>query len=112
MDLFVSLAFVKQALRIAEYDVDGEVLPHDEDVVLTSYIESAQDAVLRYLRVPSDDMPWTDETVPPAVRASILLAVRSLYDDDQADLLAGLASSDPKNPLVSLLCMMRRPTYA
>lgn len=107
----VSLAFVKQALRIAEYDADGTVLPHDDDEVLAAYIEDVQEAVLRYLRVLGDN-DWTGDSVPKAVRQSIVMGVKALYDPDQVDLLGGLASSDPKNPLVAMLCMMRRPTLA
>lgn len=112
MALLVSLAFTKRALRIAEFDDEGDVLEHEDDDVLTSYIESAQDAVLRYLRIGADDLEWDDETVPPAVRASILMGVKALYDPQQAALLTGLGSSDPKNPIVAMLCMMRKPTVA
>lgn len=112
MALLVSLAFVKRALRIAEYDAENDVLEHEDDDVITSYIESAQDAVLRYLRIGVDDLVWDEDTIPPAVRASILMAVKALYDPQQADLLTGLGSSDPKNPIVAMLCMMRKPTVA
>lgn len=98
----VPLEFVKKALRVAH---------DDDDDVLEMHIASVTEAVLRYLR-RLDVNEWTSGTVPNAVRSAILLGVKSLYDEDKAELLSGLASSDPKNPLVALLCMMRRPTVA
>ena len=105
----VSLAFVKQALRIAEFDGSGAVLPHEDDGVLAVYIQTAQEAVLRYLKDRADP-DWTEATAPLAVRMSIVLAVQSLYDPDRADLLTGLGTSDPRNPIVAMLSMIRKPT--
>lgn len=107
----VSLDFVKQALRIAEWDGDDNLLDHDDDAVLTAYIETATEAVLRYLK-DAADAAWTEETAPKAVKQSIVIAVQALYEPDKADLLSGLGTSDPKNPIVAMLCMMRKPTVA
>jgi uncharacterized protein YutE (UPF0331/DUF86 family) len=111
MNQLISTAFVKQALRIAEYDGAGEVLPHEDDDVIKAYIKAAQEAVLRYLKDNANET-WTEETAPRAVRQAVLIAVQAMYDPDQMDLLSGLASSDPKNPIVGMLSMLRRPTLA
>ncbi|WP_051469626.1 head-tail connector protein [Chelativorans sp. J32] len=100
MASLVSLESVKAALHIDS---------GDDDTLLQDYIESVQEAVLRYLRVLGEN-DWTEETVPKAVRLAIIMGVQSVYDPDRLDLIAGLASSDPKNPIVAMLCMMRRPT--
>jgi uncharacterized protein YutE (UPF0331/DUF86 family) len=111
--MIVSLDYVKQALRIAEWDGESppSIAAHEDDALLTSYIEAAQEAVYRYLKDRADE-EWTEETAPRAVRQAIVLAVQGLYDPDQHDLLSGLGTSDPKNPIVALLCMMRKPTVA
>lgn len=111
MAQLISPALVKQALRIAEYDGDGQVLPHEDDAVISAYIDAAQEAVLRYLK-DAADLAWTEATAPKAVRQAILIAVQAMYDPDQMDLLGGLSHPDPKNPIVAMLCMMRRPTLA
>jgi len=103
MATLVSLDLVKQVLRV---DTD------DDDAILDVHIETVTEAVLRFLRRRSDDDEWNEATVPRAVRGAILLGVGSLYDEDAAELISGLSNADPKNPLVALLCMQRRPTYA
>lgn len=107
----VGLPFVKQALRIAELDGEGEVIAHEDDAVLAAYIDTAQEAVLRYLKDRANPN-WTEENAPLSVKMAIVLAVQGFYDPDMHDLLSGLGTSDPKNPIVALLCMMRRPTIA
>ena len=97
-----SLAFVKQALRIDH---------SDDDVVLQAYIDASSSAVIRYLK-SSADPAWTEETAPATVRIAITIAVQALYEPEQRDLLAGLGSGDPKNPLVALLYAMRDPALA
>jgi len=110
MAALVSLDFVKRALRVAEYGDGGEVLPIEDDALIQGYVDAVTEAVLRYLRARDND--WTEATLPKAVRLAIVLGVNSLYDTEQAELLSGLGSSDPKNPMVALLCMMRKPTLA
>ncbi|MCG7508875.1 head-tail connector protein [Mesorhizobium retamae] len=109
----VTLEFVKKAIRVAEYNADGEMLPNTDDDLVEGCIEAATEAVLRYLRVLDADPPiWTETTAPKAVKQAIVLGVNSLYNPDQGELLSGLGSSDPKNPMVGLLCMLRKPTLA
>ena len=112
MVVLVSLEAVKDALRIAVRDDNGAVLPHEYDDLIEAYTLSVTDAVLRYLRKLENPDSWNENTVPAAVRLAIILGVNSLYDDESPELVSGLAASDPKNPLVALLCMMRKPTYA
>ncbi len=111
MAQLISTAFVKQALRIAEYDSAGQVLPHEDDQIISAYIDAAQEAVLRYLKDAADEA-WTEQTAPRSVCQAILISVQAMYDPDQIDLLGGLAHPDPKNPIVAMLSMMRRPTLA
>lgn len=111
MTALVSLDFVKKALRIAELDNTGIVLMHEDDALLASYIETAQEAVLRYLKDRADP-DWTEQSAPKAVSHAIVLAVQGFYDPDMHHLLSGLGTSDPKNPIVALLCMLRKPTIA
>lgn len=103
MVTLVSLPLVKQVLRVDT---------NDDDAILEIHIETVTDAVLRFVRRGAADVEWTESTVPRAVRGAILLGVGSLYDEDAAELISGLSNADPKNPLVALLCMQRRPTYA
>jgi hypothetical protein len=106
----ISIEFAKKALRIAEYDGDGNLIDQEDDDLVQAYIDATTEAVLRYLR--GGEEGWTEETAPKAVKTAIVLGVQSLYQTDQAELLSGLGSSDPKNPLVALLCMLRKPTLA
>lgn len=107
----VTLEFVKSALHIIERDASGEVLDHEDDGLIQDYMNSVTEAVLRYLRV-LETSTWTESTAPKAVKLAIVMGVVSLYDPEAEPLLSGLAASDPKNPIVALLCMMRKPTLA
>lgn len=107
----VDLSFIKTALRIAELDGNGAILPHEDDTVLQAYLDTAHEAVRRYLKEATDDA-WTADNAPKAVKQSIVIAVQAMYDPDKIDLLTGLGTSDPKNPMVAMLCMMRKPTLA
>lgn len=103
MAALVSLEFAKEALRV-EHD--------DDDGLIQGYIDAVNEAVLRYLRVLNAANPWTEQNAPKGVKQAIIIGVASLYDPDVPELLSGLGSSDPKNPMVGLLCMLRRPTRA
>ncbi len=112
MASLVTLEFVKAALHIIERDENGVVLDHEDDGLIQGYIDSVEEAVLRYLRRLAVTPPWTEADAPKAVKQAIVLGVASLYDPEAPELLSGLGSSDPKNPLVGLLCMLRKPTVA
>lgn len=77
-------------------------------------MEQATDVVLDYLKVGQDSPPlWDEDTVPPRVRAAILLVLTSLYDDKAAgEMLTGLAGNDLANPVVALLYRLRDPALA
>lgn len=107
----VTLEYIKSALHIIERDGNGVVLDHEDDGLIQGYMESVTEAVLRYLRI-LETSTWTETTAPKAVKLAITMGVMSLYNEDQTELLSGLAASDPKNALVALLCMMRKPTLA
>ncbi|MDX3929247.1 MAG: head-tail connector protein [Shinella sp.] len=102
MASLVDLAFVKQALRVDH---------SDDDDVLASYLDAATGGVLRYLKGAADP-EWTVDTVPASVRIAIIMAVQSLYEPDQAEMLSGLGTGDPRNPIVAMLYSMRDPTLA
>lgn len=72
-------------------------------------ITQAQDAILDYLKVDAD--AWTAEDVPPVVTAAIMLAVKGLFDGNDA-LLAGLYDNERSNPIVGLLQRRRDPALA
>lgn len=110
MVAIVTLDFVKVALRIAERGEADQILPHEDDDVLQAYIDTANEAVLRYLKTTGES--WTESTVPAAARQSVVMAVQAMYDPDRIDILSGLGTSDPRNPIVAMLCMMRDPTVA
>lgn len=79
---------------------------------VTLALEQAQDAVLDYLKTLPDPM-WTDTDVPPRVSSAIMLVAQALLDDSKsADMLSGLGTSDPKNPVVALLIRLRDPALA
>ncbi|WP_144223613.1 head-tail connector protein [Mesorhizobium amorphae] len=107
----VTLEYVKSALHIIERDGNGVVLDHEDDGLIQGYMKSVTEAVLRYLRA-LETSTWTETTAPEAVKLAIVIGVKSLYDPEAQELLSGLAASDPKNPIVGLLCMMRKPTLA
>jgi hypothetical protein len=115
----MSLITVAQAndhLRL-DLENDGSSPPNFDDPrvpELQLKMDEATDAVLDYLKVGQDSPPlWDDETVPPRVRAAILLVLTSLYDDRAAgEMLAGLSGGDLKNPVVALLYRLRDPAMA
>jgi hypothetical protein len=101
----VTLDQVNRALNLGLFDGDERTA----DVELK--IAQAEDAVLDFLKKPEPD--WTPETVPPRVTAAIMLVIQSLYDDSATpELLSGLGSGDPRNPVVALLYRLRDPTLA
>lgn len=73
----LTLDQAKADLRIDDSD-------HDVDVQLK--LDMATGIILDYCKVAPDK--WTADTVPFPVKASIVLALRSLYDDDQANPLS------------------------
>jgi hypothetical protein len=75
MNALVSVAVVKDRLRIDEPESEGD---------LQRMAEEASAIVLDYLKKPSD--AWTEATVPSVVRSAILLVVRALYDGEDEPL--------------------------
>lgn len=81
----VDLITVQQAndhLRLDMESDDGSPPDFSEDErfdEVTRKIEEATDIVVSYLKKP--DHGWTAETVPPRVRAAILLALSAIWED-------------------------------
>ncbi len=57
---------------------------YESEVTLKS--EMATDIVLDY--ITEEDPYWDTDTAPPLIKAAILLVLRSLYDDSDADPLS------------------------
>jgi hypothetical protein len=76
-------------------------------------IVQSQAAVLRYLKSQADE-DWTAETVPQEVTAAIILGVKTLLDDPNAELFAAMATGvpGPDNPIGGLLYGLRDPALA
>jgi hypothetical protein len=101
----VTLQQVNLALRLDLVEGDERT----PDIQLK--IAQAEDAILDYLKKP--DHGWTEGTVPPRVQAAIILTIKSLLDDSAApEMLSGLGTGDPKNPVVALLYRLRDPAIA
>jgi hypothetical protein len=55
------------------------------DDVVTDLLQQAQDIVIGYIKKP--DYDWTEETVPPRIKAAILLALIRLYAGDDGPII-------------------------
>jgi hypothetical protein len=108
----MALVTVEQFAARVKLDLDpngqDDRLP-DVELALTQ----AQDAVFDYLKTLPDPM-WTEETLPARVSASIMLVAQALYDggDKAGDMLSGLGTGDPRNPVVAMLIRLRDPALA
>lgn len=114
-----SLITVAQANAHLRLDLqsDGNSPPAFDDPRLPELqdkMEQATDTVLDYLKVDQASPPkWDEDSVPPRVRAAILIVLKSLYDDrDAGEMLAALANGDLRNPVVALLYRLRDPAMA
>lgn len=72
-------------VTLAEVKADLNILNADRDTELTLKAELATDIVMGYIKKDADELYWDDETVPYRVKAAVLLVVRSLFNDDNAD---------------------------
>jgi hypothetical protein len=93
MASLISLEAAKADLRIDDSD-------HDADVEAKA--ATATGVILDYIKKPGAD--WTEETVPFPVKAAIILALRSLYDDETSDPIS--------DTVVRLLARQRDPALA
>jgi hypothetical protein len=101
----VTLTQVNLALRLDLVDGDERV----PDIELK--IRQAEDAVYDFLK--KRDQGWTIENVPGRVSAAVMLMIKALLDDpSSAEMIAGLGTGDPKNPVVALLYRLRTPAIA
>lgn len=100
----VTVEEVNLALRLDLQEDD----PREIDV--ESKIAQASEAVLDYLKV--DIATFDESTINERMKAAVILVVGSLLDDSKAELLSGLGTGDPKNPVVALLYRMRDPALA
>lgn len=115
MTALVTVAQVDRALRLDLANDLGDGSSDDGDTSRLEDVElkivQATDIVLDYIKKADDE--WTADTVPGRVSAAIIMVVQCLFDDGaQAELLAGLAGGDLKNPLVAILYRLRDPAIA
>jgi len=85
MVALVTIGDVRDRLRIDAPDDDFDV---------QAMTEQATDIVVDYLKKP--DHSWTSETVPPRIKAAILLVVGRLYMDREGQLEGGILSDTVK----------------
>lgn len=114
----VTIAEANDHLRL-DLEGDGNSPESFEDDDRTPEVErkidEATDAVLTYIKSTVDrlETPWTADTVPPAIRAAILMTLSWLWEhrgDDETE----VAPADgylPK-PVTSLLYRYRDPVLA
>lgn len=112
----VTLAQVNDALRLnLEGDLSEPSADDGDDSRFADIqlkIKQATDIIMDYLDLSEDSYSgWTPETVPGPVSASIILAVKSLYDDPgEAKRLADLDKGE--GAIASLLRRLRDPAMA
>ena len=75
-------------VTLAEVKADLNILNADRDTELTLKAELATDIVMGYIKKDAAEEYWDDETVPYRIKAAVLLVVRSLFNDDNADPLS------------------------
>ncbi len=89
MAVLITLAQAKQQLVI-----ENETTERDSELLLK--MEEANDAVINYLKSRADPS-WTSNTVPPRIRAAILLVLTNLWthrgDDDMSDPISSAVAS-------------------
>lgn len=73
-------------IELDEAKLHLRVIANEEDSLIATYIEAAEDAVAQYLKRP---IPWADADgnpvpVPASVRAAALLIVGDLYATREA----------------------------
>jgi hypothetical protein len=113
MTELVTLAQVNNALRLNLEALIENPSANDGDTQLDDLelkIAQATDLIVGYLKGQYDET-WTVETVPGAVSAAIILAVKSLYDDlAAASMIADLDAGT--GPIPALLRRRRDPALA
>lgn len=110
----VDLITVQQAndhLRLDMESDDGSPPDFSDDErfdEVTRKIAEATDIIVSYLKKPAHS--WTDQTVPPRVRAAILLALSAIWEDRE-----GTGDGDylrPDGAIARLLVRDRDPAIA
>lgn len=102
----------------AEYDYrfNMNLDPNGQDDRLPNVergLMEAESIVTKYIGAQFDE-DWTDVTVPLGIKSAILIVANALLDGGENGnaILAGLSSSDLKNPVVGLLMRYRDPAIA
>lgn len=96
----ITLEEAKEQLRVNDTT--------DFDAQITRMIAQSEDAVKDFLKL-ADDVPLPDLE---RVKAAVLICIQSFFDDPKAELISGLGTGDPNNPIVALLYRLRDPALA
>lgn len=92
-------------------DGDSPATIIDEDYPdLILKMAQAEDIILDYLKTPGET-GWDDETVPPRIKAAILLMLSALWDDREGKGDVGDYLKDD-GPIAQLLRRSRDPAIA
>lgn len=115
----VTLARVKQALRVGVLDDDGSPQTDDDDHILTAYIDAASDAVLNYLGGRAEfvitgltDSPPTNDGCPKSVEQAVCLLVGYWYREPDGDENSAFDRGYLPRPVTALLYPLRDPAIA
>ena len=115
----VTLARVKQALRVGVLDNDGSPQEDDDDAILTAYIEAASDAVITYLGGRAEfvitglaDSPPTNDGCPKVVEQAVCLLVGMWYREPDGDAEKMFDRGYLPKPVTALLYPLRDPAVA
>ncbi|MFN6950973.1 MAG: head-tail connector protein [Albidovulum sp.] len=115
----VTLARVKQALRVGVLDEDGSPQADDDDAILEAYIDAASEAVVNYLGGRADvvipglaDSPPTNEGCPKVVEQSVCLLVGYWYREPDGDAEQVFDRGYLPKPVTALLYPLRDPALA
>lgn len=86
----------------------------DEDEYIQLLLDAAESAVLDYLKVDLDDLPWNITTVPKGIVLAILVLMSTYFEPyrDGDDFDDKVALGYPPPAVTALLHRYRSPAYA
>lgn len=124
MVALVTLDKVKMALRIGDIEeASGDqwtVAPHEDDVILQTYIAAASQAIIRYLDTRAEAVLDLDSggeipsgvEVPADVQLAAIMLVGQFYREPDADADKAFEMGYLPKPVMALLYPLKDPTLA
>lgn len=117
MPQFVTLEQANEHLRAGlDAAISESPITDPFAIDMENKVEEAEAHVLNFLKIALGDL---DDSPAPLtgyevnVRSAVLLVLSSLYDDrEKAEMLSGLGTGNPSNPVVALLYRLRDPAIA